>query len=534
MITTLLVVAAVGGWIFFAPQPLGGPVAYVVTDGISMQPGLHDGDLVLVRRADRYEVGDVAAYESESLGRVVLHRIIEVDGDRFVFQGDNNDFVDGEKPGIDQMVGKKWLMVPGAGKALAWLGHPRTAALLAGAIALILFSGLGLSRRKGRSVSAPAPSGPSAWPSWSWIPAAALALAVAAGAVAWLRPTSRPSSRQASYRLDGAFAYEANVEKTPAYPEGRVGTGDPVFLKLVDSLSVSFEQDFATREPHSVAGEASLTAVLSDSSGWRHVETIAPEREFDGDGVVLAGELDLRDLTTVVHRVQRITGVQEPYYTLTFQPDVSIAGTVGGKAIAERVGGSVAFQVDPLKMKLVAAEPGADGVARDPLHPTREGVVMVSESEPNALSVAGRSVPIVPARMAAIVAAVLSLLTLLFARRSGRAPVDEPTRISLAYKDWLIEGARDSGSPRKAVHVRSIEDLVRLAERYDRMILHDHSDGVHSYVVEEQGVAYWYQFVSPFASLGVPGGRATVHRLPPRPEGPRPQAPRPTGTSSHL
>ena len=41
--------------------------------------------------------------------------------------------------------------------------------------------------------------------------------------------------------------------------------------------------------------------------------------------------------------------------------------------------------------------------------------------------------------------------------------------------------------------VTTMEGLVRLAERYERMILHEVFEGVHSYLVEEDGVVYRYR-----------------------------------------
>ncbi len=63
-------------WVFVAPQPLGGPTSMVITSGNSMEPKFHSGDMVIVREADDYDVGDVVAYRSEELNSVVLHRII--------------------------------------------------------------------------------------------------------------------------------------------------------------------------------------------------------------------------------------------------------------------------------------------------------------------------------------------------------------------------------------------------------------------------------------------------------------------------
>jgi hypothetical protein len=53
---------------------------------------------LFISRSDSYDVGDVAAYRSDTIDTVVLHRIVEVKGERFVFQGDNSDFLDPDSP----------------------------------------------------------------------------------------------------------------------------------------------------------------------------------------------------------------------------------------------------------------------------------------------------------------------------------------------------------------------------------------------------------------------------------------------------
>ena len=77
----------------------------VTTYGTSMEPTLHAGDLVVVRPQDDYRVGDVVAYRSEQLGTIVLHRIIAREGDRYVFKGDNNSWIDEERPTADDLIG---------------------------------------------------------------------------------------------------------------------------------------------------------------------------------------------------------------------------------------------------------------------------------------------------------------------------------------------------------------------------------------------------------------------------------------------
>src|SRR5262252_3091599 len=93
LVSGAVAVAAVAlAWFFFAPSWLGGSTNYIATEGVSMQPRFHTGDLVVVRGSADYHVGDIVAYHSRELHTIVLHRIIGRDGDRYVFKGDNNNF----------------------------------------------------------------------------------------------------------------------------------------------------------------------------------------------------------------------------------------------------------------------------------------------------------------------------------------------------------------------------------------------------------------------------------------------------------
>src|SRR5262249_9365599 len=152
LVSTLVGLGVVGfAWCFFAPVALGGSTTYVVTEGVSMQPRFHSGDLAIVRPESSYRVGDIVAYRSQMLQTIVLHRIIARDGSRYVFKGDNNDFVDQEHPTARQLVGKLGPTGPRAGRARAWLGRPATSAVGSGVAAvLVLGSGFGVGARRRR------------------------------------------------------------------------------------------------------------------------------------------------------------------------------------------------------------------------------------------------------------------------------------------------------------------------------------------------------------------------------------------------
>ena len=121
-ITTLAIVLAMFALFFITlgPSQYGGPVTYVITRGISMEPVFVQGDLVLLRTSTSYTVGDIVGFRTPDIS-LVVHRIIGMEGDRFVTQGDNNPVEDRYRPELADMVGELWLHFPGLGDQLAEL-----------------------------------------------------------------------------------------------------------------------------------------------------------------------------------------------------------------------------------------------------------------------------------------------------------------------------------------------------------------------------------------------------------------------------
>ncbi len=125
----MLAAAALAFIVAFWPQSLGGSVAYVKVDGLSMEPTLHLGDLAVVRRQSSYRVGDPVAYRIPKgqfgAGALVIHRLTGIDGTgAFITKGDNRSVADEWRPRTADILGKVFYDVPGAGAALAALNRP--------------------------------------------------------------------------------------------------------------------------------------------------------------------------------------------------------------------------------------------------------------------------------------------------------------------------------------------------------------------------------------------------------------------------
>ena len=137
-------------WTVVGPSSLGGQSSYVITDGVSMLPKFHAGDLVVLHKEATYHVGEVAAYYNGQLGVVVMHRIIAINDGHYEFKGDNNNFVDSFQPTKSEIVGAEVMHVPGAGRLVEKLKDPVAAAVLLGMLWMFAFAPRPTTRRQRR------------------------------------------------------------------------------------------------------------------------------------------------------------------------------------------------------------------------------------------------------------------------------------------------------------------------------------------------------------------------------------------------
>ena len=151
--TCVALAAAALAFVWLAwPQTLGGRVAYVRVDGWSMNPTLHNGDLVVVRRQQSYRVGQAVAYRIPAgefgAGALVVHRLIGGDGVHgYVTRGDNRTINDPWHPRTSDVIGLIRFDLPGAGTSFAAASRPIWLGAIV-ALTTVLVMVLPRSRRK--------------------------------------------------------------------------------------------------------------------------------------------------------------------------------------------------------------------------------------------------------------------------------------------------------------------------------------------------------------------------------------------------
>jgi signal peptidase len=151
-LTAAFVVLAVAWTVLLRPQALGGPAAYVIVSGTSMEPTLANGDLVVALKRSSYRSGDVVAYRipegEEGAGALVIHRITGGSARAgYVLRGDNREGEDLWRPKPRHIAGDMRVHIPRVGLLFTFVRTPLGMAIFAGLAAFFLI-GTGSGRRR--------------------------------------------------------------------------------------------------------------------------------------------------------------------------------------------------------------------------------------------------------------------------------------------------------------------------------------------------------------------------------------------------
>ncbi|MCL4232767.1 MAG: signal peptidase I [Dehalococcoidia bacterium] len=501
--TLVLVIVA---WVAFAPTKLGGQVSYVIVSGNSMEPGMHRGDLAVVRRSHSYTEGDVVTYRHPEIGPVI-HRIIGREGERFVFKGDHNDFIDGHRPLESELIGELWFRVPSAGRLMRPLQEQKYAAVLIVLALAGLGGGAGVAASRKRSPEregAPpqaAHTGGTVMQSitrnWedglATLGAAAFAFLVLA-LVSFGRPVTREVPDNVTYTQSGEFTYSAQAMNGALYDSAAATTGDPVYRRQSDRVDVSFHYRFTSKRPAEVSGSQRLVAELGDDSGWKRTFELQPEVSFSGGEFTAAGAFSLQEIGAAIEQLENETGVHNQSYTVSVVPQVSIAGSMAGRTFEDTFDPAMEFKLDPFQLSLLKDSNNG----KDTLAPSAEGLSEGKRSETNTVNLLFFELGVATGRWVSLlglglVMAAAGVFILGAIRRMGPAG-DSPQSVQAKYGLPVIT-VRSAPAPKAnaVIDVASVDDLARVAEREGSVILQEMRPGYHCYFVQAGSVVYRFQ-----------------------------------------
>lgn len=504
-----------------------------------MHPTYESDDLILVFPSRTYGIGNVIAYESQQLGIVILHRVVDRDGSGYITQGDNNDWLDPDRPADGDILGTARLRIPHVGRLLEVPPAVRGAAVT-GLAALTLFGGVVRPRRRGRDgqrraqswlrflrshrdeprriaqrdqeVSTMTPQAHRAsttsptWAGWPGVTAAVAAVAAfAAGALivaATVSPSTQPG--EVSYAHESNFDYTTPAPKGLVYPEGEVATGEPVFLRLVDTLDLAYTHELtgaANADAPTPAADLTgrLWLEISDGSGWSHRRPLGPEQEASGEPLVIEEQLVVSDVRDLVEEIRDEAGVSGSSERIDIIAEVQAEGRLADGSFDDSLAPVLSFELSEQRLSPRQEDDEAVGTT------TEDHSVTVEGAEPASLGLAGRTLQVGHARVAGLAGLGGALLALLVATvaalRHGR--LDRTDQVRLQYGSKMVEvSSVQPPTNHGAVMVSDIATLAQLAELSERPILHHVDEGVHTYVVEDETTQYRYQIAPESPHVG--------------------------------
>jgi hypothetical protein len=189
------------------------------------------------------------------------------------------------------------------------------------------------------------------------------------------------------------------------YDGGLIQTGNPLYRKLADTLTVRLQYTLTGEELQAINGVFHMDAVVADGTGWqRHLE-LSPATPFAGATFSAFAPLNLLAVQAVIDSLEQPTGLKRLSYDVSIQPDIRITGIAGAAMWHDVFTSSLSFKLDKDMLKL-AAGTGAG----DQLNPLLKGSTNHTVTQLAALPILGQSLPVQTARIAAGVGLGLAVL----------------------------------------------------------------------------------------------------------------------------
>lgn len=509
-------------WLFaFGPRQLGGPVTYIITSGNSMEPGIHDGDLVLARRQSGYAVNDVVAYHNPEMGRTVLHRIVAREGERVTLKGDHNTWLDSHHPKASAIYGRMWIRVPGAGKVVGFFRSPMIAGVAGLLIAAAYLKKPARQKRHGGGVDARPPRASALWGvagRVSVVAGATGAALIVVGLLTLSLPATRSVPRELTYFHDGAFSYSAAVPPGPVDEDGSISTGEPVYLAVVDRFDVAFTYELSSAEAADVMGTASFEAVLTNDFGWTRTVPLQGRTAFRGKTTTVAGTVDSASLAALTDAVEDQTGTTPGKYRLLLRPVIRVAGSLAGEELDASFRPEFSLIMDDTMLRLDDTRPSD----QNRIEPSGDDTLRTTSVVANTLPLPVLDLPVGVGRVAflGMGLTLVGLAAVSLRPRPASVGHDEAAWIAHRYGKFLVPVTDAVVASDQTVQLGTFAALTEVAMRYESPILFECVDGVTTYAVREGSVWYCYQtgaVAPPAESIGPPVGEPGAASIEPSP-----------------
>lgn len=312
------------------------------------------------------------------------------------------------------------------------------------------------------------------------------ALSIGIGVVAFSQPTTHTADTELSYEHRGTFAYTAD-DPQGIFDNGRVETGQPIFREFTHAITTTFSYSFMSPRIRESGGIYRLVAEISDDTGWKRTLELRPSTPFTSTGFKSANVVNLDRLQQLISHMQDSTKTKRPNYHVALEAQVFAVGTSGKNGWQDRFTPRLEFILDETELRMMNP---------DQINQTKKDALVEPELQPNQINLLLFKLDVMLARFGVMVGAVVVVLglALVLYMRSRTQP---DLNIQNRYGSLLVTASHIEHLPGIMVEVASIDDLMKLAERENGIVLHSTDAIGHHYFLQAGETLFHYVLTLP-------------------------------------
>jgi len=302
----------------------------------------------------------------------------------------------------------------------------------------------------------------------------------------------------ATYRHLGRYDYVAELKPNEIYDNRlTVGPGENLYIKIVDNLSITFRYRFSCDSPAAIVAEYAVNMYVESPGKWVKRLTAVPENSVSsqGDEAEFSTELfvSVPWFEGLKGTIDTETGTSSTSYNLRVKPSIHTR--------AETDVGTVDESFTPeLVMNFTYGGAGGSQIVMSGLESNSLGTIPKVEKTYHPEVLTQRRAFYI---LSAVALAGLICSLWLFLRARPEKPEKVVEEMIAPFREAMVEVAEEPAykEQRATVRMKSLEDLVYIAEGLAKPVLHLREERVHTFYVLDGPVRYEYSF----KLLGKPG-----------------------------
>jgi hypothetical protein len=307
-------------------------------------------------------------------------------------------------------------------------------------------------------------------------------LAAGACVVLTVMPATQTDTTTVNVTQEGTFSYGGQAVPGTTYPSGVIATGDTVWTRLAQNLTVTFTNTVSGPDLADLSGAMRLDVSVTAADGWSATFASSPVVAMEERTATATVAVDAQAALQLLEAHYAEIGTPGGQATLTVTPVAQTLGTAQGESFTAGSPAPLTFTMDDTSLR-----PAGDLEAA--LAPTSQTPVLISEVVPRTIPLLAFSVPVGVAQLGAAAVLVAALLALVLGAWAGRPVGGVADQFLVKHADRIVPVAAFTPGP-AVIDVSDPESLHRVAERFDTVVLHHTAGGQNVFVVRDVDATY--------------------------------------------